>query len=349
MPITPLPTAPSRYDPAKFTVRAEAFFAALSAMVTELNNQAAATVVGNSYTSGNAGVGAAPSSWGTSFRAVDMRTYGSFFDANAGYSGVGSNLYNDGGSWRFKTNNAGVLYLQLVSNGNHEWYSVAPGTAGAVATLPKIMSLDVNGNWSIAGYQASMGRTSGGVADQTLYRDQTNYYTFDYYRNNGTVYASQQTGQILGVAWNIASGLSYYWQINAASALTLDASGLLWKAAFGGIGYGVGAGCTYAQATSKATTVTINPAKPSGIITMNAAALAAGASVSFNISNTLFGDYDVVHVNPAVTAVDPRASYRIEVAASGAGFATIRVTNISAGSLSEAVAMKFALIKGANA
>ena len=70
------------------------------------------------------------------------------------------------------------------------------------------------------------------------------------------------------------------------------ADGALIENAPVGIGYGLGAGGTVTQATSKSTAVTLN--KPCGQITMNAASLAPGAAVQFNVLNSLMSRYDNV-------------------------------------------------------
>lgn len=108
-----------------------------------------------------------------------------------------------------------------------------------------------------------------------------------------------------------------------------------------GLGYGTGSGGTVTQLTSKSTAVTLN--KPCGQITMNNAALAAGASVSFTLNTSLIaGDSDAI-VLSGKTYAD---KYRIEAGSIGTANVTIRVTNITAGSLSEALVINFAIIKG---
>lgn len=114
----------------------------------------------------------------------------------------------------------------------------------------------------------------------------------------------------------------------------------------GGLGYGTGAGGTVTQATSKSTAVTLN--KPTGQITMNNAALAANTAVTFIVNNSLATASDVVIIN-LVGGVTSSANYRVENENINAGLFRIRVTNISAGSLSEAVVINFAIIKGAAA
>jgi hypothetical protein len=110
------------------------------------------------------------------------------------------------------------------------------------------------------------------------------------------------------------------------------------------IGYATGAGGTVTQATSKATGVTLNTA--SGQITMNNAALAAGAIVSFVLTDSAIAATDVLILNH-ISGGTP-GSYSLNARAA-AGSATIDVRNNSAGSLSEAIVIQFALIKAVNA
>lgn len=109
-----------------------------------------------------------------------------------------------------------------------------------------------------------------------------------------------------------------------------------------GIGYDAGSGGSVTQTTSKIFGVTLN--KASGKITMNNAALAAGASVYFTLSNSVITNKDNVIVNGA----DGWLNYRFETISVGAGLVNIRVTNVSGGSLSDAVTINFSVIKGAN-
>lgn len=113
-----------------------------------------------------------------------------------------------------------------------------------------------------------------------------------------------------------------------------------------GLGYGTGAGGTVTQATSKSTAVTLN--KPTGQITMNNAALAAGTTVLFALSNSLITDNDIITVVGATPAFNYN-NYQIYAVQCYSGTAVIAVKNVSAGSLSEAIKINFAIIKGANA
>jgi hypothetical protein len=134
---------------------------------------------------------------------------------------------------------------------------------------------------------------------------------------------------------------------NNTGRMMIDSSGNVLVTGGGGLGYGTGAGGTVTQLTSKSTTVTLN--KPSGQIIMNNAALAAGASVMFQVSCSVCSHYDVPIATGAWTVVTPE-NYRIEatkISYPGGTF-FIKVTNVSGTSLSEALTINFAIIKGAN-
>lgn len=106
------------------------------------------------------------------------------------------------------------------------------------------------------------------------------------------------------------------------------------------MGYTTGAGGTVTQATNKSTSVTLN--KPCGQITMNNAALAAGAQVRFFVGNSTVGLYDVVSISLRDGFSD--SAYNIWTSVATGAF-YVNVKNISAGSLSEAIVLNFVVIK----
>lgn len=114
----------------------------------------------------------------------------------------------------------------------------------------------------------------------------------------------------------------------------------------GGIGYQAGRGGTVTQATSKSTTVTLN--KLCGQITMNNAALGASGTTSFQVNNSLVAATDSIVVTLA-GGVSSVWNYNVWAATPAAGSFLIVVRNISAGSLSEAVVINFAVIKAVSA
>ena len=107
----------------------------------------------------------------------------------------------------------------------------------------------------------------------------------------------------------------------------------------GVLGYTAAAQGTVTQQTSKSTAVTLN--KSAGQITMNGASLAATTNVTFTLNNSLISANDVIvlNVNGGTTA-----AYNVYTSVIGAGSASITLRNITAGPLSEAVVLNFALI-----
>jgi len=107
-----------------------------------------------------------------------------------------------------------------------------------------------------------------------------------------------------------------------------------------GLGYGALVGGTATQSTSKSTAVTLS--KLCGTITMNAASLAAGTIVSFTLTNTFIEATDVLILNHSSGGT--LGAYTLNASA-GSGNATIYVRNNTGGSLSEAIVIRFAVIK----
>lgn len=111
------------------------------------------------------------------------------------------------------------------------------------------------------------------------------------------------------------------------------------------VGYSTGTGGAVTQITSKATGVTLN--KRCGQITLNNAALAAAAEVSFTFTNSVIAATDVVYV--CISSGATAGAYNVQVDAVAAGSCRISVGNMNAGSLGEAIVLNFVVIKGVNA
>jgi hypothetical protein len=147
-----------------------------------------------------------------------------------------------------------------------------------------------------------------------------------------TISLPDATGTVALVAGS--SGQVVY---NNAGALA--GGNLGYNATTGVFGYINGTG-TITQATNKATGVTLN--SPSGQITLNGAALAADTTVSFTLTNSSITANDVLILNHL--SAGTAGSYLLN-AQSAAGSASINVRNITAGSLSEAIVIGFAVLK----
>ena len=103
-------------------------------------------------------------------------------------------------------------------------------------------------------------------------------------------------------------------------------------------------GGTVTQATNKGTGVTLNT--ESGQITMNNAALADAAEVSFTVTNSKIAATDVVVAchGSAGTA----GAYIVSANGIAAGSFKITVSNVSGGALSEAIVINYVALKGAS-
>lgn len=111
----------------------------------------------------------------------------------------------------------------------------------------------------------------------------------------------------------------------------------------GAIGYGTGSGGTVTQITSKATGVTLN--KMSGRIVMHNATLAAGAYVSFTLTNSLISSGDILIVQASGGAVGNE--YQAWCSFVQDGSAAICLRNNSTGGLAQVVGIDFAIFKRA--
>lgn len=105
-------------------------------------------------------------------------------------------------------------------------------------------------------------------------------------------------------------------------------------------GYGAGAGGTVTQATNKTTGVTLNTR--CGTITLNNAALAADTTATFTLTNSQIEATDMVVLSHS--SVGTFGAYTLNGRAA-AGSASIDVRNVSTGSLSEAIVLRFMVIK----
>ena len=112
-------------------------------------------------------------------------------------------------------------------------------------------------------------------------------------------------------------------------------------AATGTLGYATGAGGTVTQATSKATGVTLD--KACGTITMNNAALNLLTIVSFTLTNSTIAATDVVVIQH--DSAGTLGAYTVSANTMAAGSCQITVRNNTAGSLSEAIVLRFAIVK----
>jgi hypothetical protein len=149
---------------------------------------------------------------------------------------------------------------------------------------------------------------------------------------NRTISFPDATGTIALVAGSTGQVIYNNAGAQAGGNLSYDATA-------GTFGYGSGRSIV-TQATNKSTGVTLNA--PCGAITMNGAALSADTTVSFTLTNSSIAATDLLILNHVSGGT--AGSYTLNAQAA-AGSASINVRNITAGSLSEAIVIGFAVIK----
>lgn len=231
------------------------------------------------------------------------------------------------------------LPLTFYTGGSERLHINAGGKIGMGATP--------NSSWGSTMTALEFPRTFAFWGSNQAMQFSTNLYN----DGTGVKYATNGPGGRLMVNYSLGSVyMQTFSSGTAGSSVTTAGSFLLdnggnavMTTANGAIGYATGSAGTVTQNTDKSTAVTLN--KPNGVITMNSAALAAGASVTFTLNNSVINGTDLIYVN----SVDG-TNYRVETfIVSGGGQAGIRVTNISAGSLSDALVLNFYVKRGASA
>jgi hypothetical protein len=208
------------------------------------------------------------------------------------------------------TNDFGVAY-----NGGKVFQILTSGNVG-IGTSSPTTKLEVSGSVSSSNYLLNVTAGTYGKVSDTSIEMRT---------------SADATAQLM------------IFRVNGNNErMRIDSSGNVLVTNPAGLGYGTGAGGTVTQATNKGTAVTLN--KPTGQITTNNAALGAGVTASFSVNNSLCTAADLV-----LLAVGNGSSYTVQLQFVSAGVFNLRLTNTTAGSLSEAVQINFAIIKGASA
>ena len=128
--------------------------------------------------------------------------------------------------------------------------------------------------------------------------------------------------------------------LGVATGTSLSTTGNQTITGAGKQGYATGSGGAVVQATSKATGVTLNTAN--GQITMVNSALAGTTIVSFTLTNSTIEAGDIIVFNHISGGTLGAYAFN---ASTAAGSASINVSNLTTGSLSDAIVLRFAVIK----
>lgn len=128
--------------------------------------------------------------------------------------------------------------------------------------------------------------------------------------------------------------------LGAATGTSLNTTGNQTITGTGKQGYATGSGGAVVQVTNKATGVTLD--KSNGQITMVNSALAGTTIVSFTLTNSVIEAGDIIVMNHISGGTLGAYAFN---ASTAAGSAVINVSNLTTGSLSDAIVLRFAVIK----
>jgi hypothetical protein len=141
---------------------------------------------------------------------------------------------------------------------------------------------------------------------------------------------------------NVTANVSTFPAVSSTGNVLTSAGNVLITGGTGGVGYTNGAGGAVNQLGNKSTGVTLN--KQSGDITTQATNLGADTIVSFVLTNSTIGTSDLLLLQHQSGGTI--GSYSLNASCSS-GSATIYIRNNTAGTLGEALVIRYAVIKGA--
>ena len=128
--------------------------------------------------------------------------------------------------------------------------------------------------------------------------------------------------------------------LGAATGTSLNTTGNQTITGTGKQGYATGSGGAVVQVTNKATGVTLD--KSNGQITMVNSALAGTTIVSFTLTNSVIEAGDIIVMNHISGGTLGAYAFN---ASTAAGSASINVSNLTLGALTDAIVLRFAVIK----
>ena len=159
--------------------------------------------------SGNLGLGVAPSAWTSTWKVLEIGNKGNALTNNAVNStGIASNAVLESGGWKYGA--TGAANFMAIGNGGGQYaWNIAPsGTAGAAITFTQAMTLDASGNLLV-------GTTSGTAR---LFVQKVS-------GSDGVVINGDSTSACLSIASNSSTMLAAYFGTSSGGAGSITCSG----------------------------------------------------------------------------------------------------------------------------
>jgi hypothetical protein len=170
-------------------------------------------------TAQNVGVGATPSAWGSTAKAVQLPSGCAIARLGDGDVVVTQNAYFDNPNFKYAstTGVGSSVYRQI--DGAHRWSYAASGTAGNNITFTEAMRIDTSGNVGI-GTSSPTGKLTvskaGAEGIEFIPGGTSNVSTTQYYNRSGAAYTAN------------SQDASYHsWLISGAEKARIDSSGNL--------------------------------------------------------------------------------------------------------------------------
>lgn len=240
------------------------------------------------------------------------------------------------------TGNDGVgarLFIDTAGTGSSVYSGMISRRSRGTASSPTavqagdILSRHAGAGWGVTKYAL----TSSNISPTRIDLMATETYTDTTAGSQISMYTAANGSNVAVLSANVTATVTTF-----PGNVSVGGSGGVLLTDSGTMGYTTGAGGTVSQTGNKSTGVTLN--KPSGEITMQATLLAADTSVSFTLTNSTIGARDLLLLN-IVGGVATAGTYNLDANCTS-GSAVISVRNITAGGLSEAIVLRYAVIRG---
>lgn len=150
--------------------------------------------------SGNLGLGVTPSGW-SGFKVFESTSGNSVYFGSSQAS-LGSNAYNDGAGWKYKTTAPAGLFTNV--QGSYAWYTASSGTAGNAISLTQSLAIEKAKSLALEGATSQSGT---GITFPATQSASSNANTLDdYEEGTWTPTLSFDIGQVGNFTYSTQTG-----------------------------------------------------------------------------------------------------------------------------------------------